>query len=72
MIHVSKGYYRCYQVYETRAFIFTPSLVGILAFLLSFVPVFLRKFNDPPAGPIAHTSMVTVIVVGGPGNPVEP
>ena len=42
----------------------------MLAFMLAFVLVFLRKFDDLSALPVAYTSMIIVIVAGGPGKTV--
>jgi hypothetical protein len=38
--------------------------------VLAFVLVFLRKFDDLSAVPAAYTSMIIVIVAGGPGKTV--
>ena len=38
--------------------------------MLAFVLVFLRKFDDLSALPVAYTSMIIVIVAGGPGKTV--
>lgn len=38
--------------------------------MLAFVLVFLRKFDDLSAVPVAYTSMIIVIVAGGPGKTV--
>jgi len=38
--------------------------------MLAFVLVFLRKFDDLSAIPVAYTSMIIVIVAGGPGKTV--
>jgi hypothetical protein len=36
--------------------------------MLAFVLVFLRKFDDLSVIPVAYTSMIIVIVAGGPGK----
>ena len=38
--------------------------------MLAFVLVFLRKFDDLSALPVAYTSMIIVIVAGGPGKTI--
>jgi len=38
--------------------------------MLAFVLVFLRKFDDLSAIPVAYTSMIIVILAGGPGKTV--
>lgn len=38
--------------------------------MLAFVLVFLHKFDDLSAIPVAYTSMIIVIVAGGPGKTV--